>query len=554
MRSGFDAPLAEARTAAAFAEERPAPDLGSLFVRGVRRSWVWVGVLAATGAAAGLVVGLLQPNVYASSAKLFLRAGAREQVTSESLAGVEGDRRASLPTLVDELQMLSDGAIFERVAQKIGPRSILEPADPSRDDGPETSALVRLLHRVQAACLAWTSSPHACTTEDCPVCLRLAGRALVESTPVGNEPGSSVILVRTEATSPERAHAIVRALSEAFIERHRTQFSIQSLVEPNRRKVEAARATRDAAAGACVEDASAGSLEDAGPSATAILAEITGLEAELFGARVRQKAIVRQRAALSGRLADLPVEVALPGPVVLVPNEEWETQLMLKRSLLAQKQSLPLEGRTFEDMRRRAAVLEEQIEAADLALARLPKAVARDPAMRENLGHTALSTRVEDLDLEDQALVVQIESSQQRLAEQRAHLVSVRKELSIATLRRRDLDAARDAAELAYKDLAARFSVLEALGSIEAHEDPNLRVLQAATLEPEKTGPRRLALLMKGLCAGLVAGIAFAMLRQALSSVLSHPDAFERTHGVPVLGVVPEVAALRRPSGIAVVT
>jgi uncharacterized protein involved in exopolysaccharide biosynthesis len=527
---------------------RPEPDLRLSIARAVKRSWPWICALAVLGASAGLLVGVAQPNTFVSKAKLLLRVGAREQVTSESLVELDGERRAALPTMVDELQMLSDVAIFERVAHTIGPREILQPADPARDDGPPTSAPIRLLHRLQSICLSSIAPPHACDSEDCATCSRLAAKALIGDTLIVNEPGSNVILVSHTSTSPERARAVVQALAAAFIERHKEQFSIQSMVEMNRRKVDDAKQARDRAVSAFVEHVNQSNFEDVDPQVPALQTEITAIETELFGARVRSKAITRQRASLSGRLDDVPVEIEVPGPVVMIPNEEYETQLMLKRSLLGQRTSLPLEGRSIDETHRRERVIDAQLEKVDEKLKQLPKAVAQNVEMRENLGHSTLSTRVEDLDLEDQELAVKIDLLQERLTQKQTQVRDLRKGVLLEALSRKDLELARDAAESRYTQLLARFSVLEALGSIELHEDPNLRVLQAPTLDPEKVGPKRLSLLLKGLFAGLLAGMTLAFVRQKFDPTLSYPEAFERTSGVRVLGIVPDLPSLRRLS------
>lgn len=529
-------------------ETRPGPGLHLLLVRGVRRSWAWVCALVVLGVATGVVAGLVSPNRFASNAKLLLRVGTREQITSESLVGMEADRRVALPTMVDELQMLADVAIFERVARAVGPREILQPADAGRDDGPSTSAPIRLLHRLQSTVSGWWASPHDCGPEECATCLRLATKALHEDATVVNEPGSNVILLGYASTTPERAQTIVHALAAAFIERHRSQFSIQAMVEANRSRVDETRKTRDEALDAYVTYMNQNVVDDVESQVPSLQLEITALEGELFTARVRRKSILRQRDSLSGRLKAGSPELAVAGPTVMVPNEEYETQLILKRSLLAQKQSLPFESRTIEETRRRERVIDAQLAEVDRKLQTLPVAVAQSSQLLGTLGQSPLSTRVEDLDLEDQGLAVKIEAQQERLGDAQARYQEVRKQMLLATLRREDLEATRDAAEGSYKQLLARFSVLEALGQIELSEDPNLRVLQAPTLDPEKVGPKRLSLLLRGLLAGLLAGVAFAMVRQWLDRTLSHPDAFEHASDVPVLGVVPRVPSWDRPA------
>jgi uncharacterized protein involved in exopolysaccharide biosynthesis len=540
MHDGFDDPN--------LADDRPAPDLRLLVVRGVKRHWFAVCVAIALGTAGGIAAGLVQPNTYVSKAKLLLRVGAHEQVTAESFVDPDENRRSTGPTMSDELQMLSDDVLFEQVARTIGPREILQPADPRRDDDPDTSPPIALLHTLQWTAFHTITPQHSCASLECATCLRRATKTLIENTTIMNEPGSNVIQVSHVSSSPERAREVLKSLGKAFVERHREQFSMQPLVEANRHKVDEAKKARDDAVNAYIAQVNQSGFEDVDPQLPALQTAITAIETELFAARVREKAITHQRSSLSGRLEEVPAEVEVPGTTVMIPNEEYETQLMLKRGLLTQRQAVALEGRTIEETHRREKILDDQIAKADEKLKRLPKAVAQNAEMRENVGHTSLSTKVEDLELEDQELAVKIGLLQDRLTEKQTQLQEQRKKLLLATLRRKDLESARDAAESTYKQLLARFSMLESLAGLERHEDPNLRVLQPATLDPEKVGPKRFSLLLKGLFLGLALGIAYAMLRQGLERRILQPDAFERERGVPLLGVVPELPLLRRLS------
>jgi uncharacterized protein involved in exopolysaccharide biosynthesis len=154
--------------------------------------------------------------------------------------------------------------------------------------------------------------------------------------------------------------------------------------------------------------------------------------------------------------------------------------------------------------------------------------------------------------MKEQEVDVNIPAIDQRLTEKRKELSDLRKQNLSALLRQRDLESVRDAEEARYKALLQRFSALDELGNIDLHEDPNLRLLQPATFEPEKVAPNRLSLILKGLCGGLLAGLAFAVVRQRLERRLMQPETFERAHGLPVLGVVPDVASLHRLSKRAV--
>jgi uncharacterized protein involved in exopolysaccharide biosynthesis len=533
----------------AHAEPEPdaGPDLRVLLVRGVSRSLPWVILIVFLGIAAGFAIGQIQPNTFVSNAKLLLRVGAREQMSSESLFGPDEGQRATAPTMVDELQMLADVGVYEQVARKIGPREILAVADPTRDDGPLTFPLVRVLHRVQALGFRWISPPHDCPAGDCPSCLRAATKSLVKDTKITNEPGSNVILVAYTSTSPEKARAVAAALVDAFIERHRDQFSIQSLVDRNRDKVERAKKARDEAADVYIRDVDQFGGDDIDVQGPPLLAEINGVEKDLFAARVRREEIVRQRASLSERLTGIPSEVEILRPAIMVPNEEYETQLALKRTLLAQKQSVPFEIRPKEEMRQREREFDEQIAKIDERLKSIPRAVKQTTERRENVGHSTMATRIEDLDEEEQALVVKIDLLEKRLEEKQARMSEIRTKGLVAALHRKDLAAAKDVEENRYKHLLERFSVLESLASIDLNENANLTVLQQPTLDLEPVGPKQVGLVLKGLIVGMLAAAAFAMLRQRFDGKLRYPETWERARGVPVLGLVPELPSLRMP-------
>jgi tyrosine-protein kinase Etk/Wzc len=272
--------------------------------------------------------------------------------------------------------------------------------------------------------------------------------------------------------------------------------------------------------------------------------ELSVLETDLFNARMRREEIGRLRTALSNRLEGIPAEVVIQRPSVMIPNEEYETQLALKRQALTQKQEMLIQSRPSEEVRRREREFDRQIAKIDEKLKQTPKAIPQDSELQENLSHSAMEARIVDLEVEDEALPVKIGLLETRLEAKKSRLSEIQKQLLAANLERNDLKAARDAEEARYAHHLERVSVVEALQDIDANDEANLSVLQEPTLEPEKVGPRRGSLLLKGLLAGMLAGIAIAILRQRFGRRLIYPDTFERSRGLPVLGVVPHLASL----------
>jgi uncharacterized protein involved in exopolysaccharide biosynthesis len=151
-----------------------------------------------------------------------------------------------------------------------------------------------------------------------------------------------------------------------------------------------------------------------------------------------------------------------------------------------------------------------------------------------------------DPQLDEDWLNQKIKLLTDRIEEKHAQADEARKQSQIADSERKSLALERDNAANRYQRMQDRFSQAEALSAIDTNEGANLRVLQTPTLERDKVGPKRLSLLLKGLLAGLFVGSLFAILRQTLDPTLRYPELFEQSHGLPVLGVVPQSSALRK--------
>jgi uncharacterized protein involved in exopolysaccharide biosynthesis len=520
--------------------EAAGPDLRDLFVRGLSRSLPWVVAFTVIGMLAGLWVGVTQPNLFVSNTKLLLRVGARELVSSESMIGPEDESRVSGPTMFDEIQMLSDVAIFQKVALTVGPQEILRAADPSRDDDDETPAHTRLLHSFQSSMFGSLALDHDCPGATCTTCLRQATKELVTNTSIDSEMGSNVILVSYVSTSPEKAQKITQALADAFIERHREQFSIQALVEKNRGKVEQAKRERDEAAAAYIDHLNRTGLAGGDTLNPLLITELHALDKELFDAKSLRAEIQQKRASLTERAQNEPPPLVPVGPSLMVPNTQYEAQLELKRNFITQRRNLAPSNVVG------AKELDARIAAIDEVLSRMPRVVTQAADSRELMGSTAgLHGRL-DLEVDENSLDVRIQMLTERYNEKKAAADDLRRSSLTVDLERSDLADARDNAENRYKQMQDRFAVLEALSAIDINEDANLRVLQAPTLERDKVGPKRLSLLLKGMIAGFLAGAVFAVMRQRIDRRLRYPELFEAAHGLPVLGVVPQVAGLRR--------
>jgi len=316
-----------------------------LALRALWHSRYLVAGLCLLGLVFGLFQGLSKPNTYISQAKLLLRLGEREQITGESLLGASVSRESS-PTIEDEIHMLYDEEVFLRVVKHIGPHRLLEVEDPRNADGPSTPLWVRAAHSIQAVLMSAGSRTGDLSRYKQEQLAVLATDALMKDTQIVAEDNSNVITVRTVSTSPGKVQYIAGLLLEAFIDRHRDQFSLDRYLPAYRKKHDDAKAAYDAAREALAAHVTeTGFLDietqrellltgiaEAGQTIAATRSRVQGLQREL---ELTRAAIEQQRETLTAtkyaefrdRLQTLSIEI--PTGQVSVEAQEVELARLL---------------------------------------------------------------------------------------------------------------------------------------------------------------------------------------------------------------------------------
>jgi uncharacterized protein involved in exopolysaccharide biosynthesis len=525
-------------------DDRKGPDPRAFVVLALARSRRWVIGLVALGAAIGLVFAAAQPNTYTSEAKLLLRLGAREDVTAEDIAVPGAERRESRPTMQDELHMLRDATIYESVAEHLGPEMILAPSDPTRYDGPETSVLVRGMHQMQAFFLSFSNAEELAAGEPGRSGAKLAGEVIVDNTNLATDRDSNVITVTHTSTSPERAQQVTDGLTRAFIERHRSQFSIRAFLDTHRQKVLDARGTYESARKRFYEHVEQCGFVDLEVQGEALMDDVDAVERELFTARTRRDEIASERKTLAAQLANTPPLLETKTQALMGPNPEFDAQLDVKSKLLEERDELAVNPDVSTNERaRRRKEFDDLLKRVDEDLKSLPPAIVTVPpytVSAPNPEHTTLKRRIDDLDVDDQGLLTKTRKLDAHLKAQQGRLDQLAQCKNLHGMMDVSIEAEKDS----YKRLAERYAELEALSNIDLEGDANLRVLQAATLPYEKDGPDRKKVIALGIFAGCAAGTMFAFIRQLADRRLRYPSSIERQLDVVVLAVVPEVSAL----------
>ncbi len=525
-------------------DDRKGPDPRAFVLLALARSWRWVIGLVVLGALIGLIVAAAQPNTYTSEAKLLLRLGAREEVTAEDIAVAGAERRESRPTMQDELHMLRDATIYESVAERLGPEKILAPADPTRHDGPDTPVLVHGMHQMQSFFLSFSNAEELAAGEPGRSGAKLAGDVIVDNTLLATDRDSNVITVTHTSTSPESAQQVTDALTQAFIERHRSQFSIRGFLDTHRQKVLDARQTYESARKRFYEHVEQCGFVDIEVQGESLMEDLDAVERDLFAARTRRDEIASERKTLAAQLEKTPALLETETQPVMGPNPEFEAQLDVKSHLLEQRDELKLNSEvSLAERARREKEFDGLLRGIDEELATLPAVIVTVPPYKvaaPNAEHATLKRRIDDLDVDDQGLLTRTRKLDAHLRAQQGRVDQLSQCKNLHGMMDVSIEAEKDS----YRRLAERYAELEALSNIDLEGDANLRVLQAATLPYEKDGPDRKKVIALGIIGGCAAGALLAFIRQLADRRLRYPSSIERQLDVVVLAVVPEVSSL----------
>lgn len=524
-------------------EGRPAVDLTTVLLAIARSRW-WIVGAVGLGGLAGLIAGARELNTYTSEAKLQLLVGERESLKPEAFVSIDSrsmPSAQSLPTVTDEIYMLYDLAVYEQAAKRIGPERILVPPDPTATDDSDTPLGARAMHLLQSkiADRGYTFDDY-----ESPGAVLAAARTLSKDTRINAGPNSHVLFVEHTSTTPTRAKEFTVVLLEAFIERHKAQYSILPFLAEHADEIAAARQDRDTATQAYADHMTQCgfvALETQGP---AMITERSTTEEDLFDARSELEGIQVELAQLTLRLEGIPPQIDEVVPAVTGSNLEYETQYTLLRDLQAGKQLLRVQDLPLEQLRRREKEYDEGIVRARELLKGLESTEVRVPEQRTpvpNPEHVALKTRVDDLSVRQMVLERRVAQLEARLGEIELMLEQVR----VCEQEHAELLAVRDEKKTRFDELFEHYSKLEALGNIDVDGEANLRVLAAPTFNPDKVGPDRAKLLAMGLFGGAALGLFLALARLLLDPRVRYPQTVAGAFGRRVLGVVPHERGLR---------
>jgi hypothetical protein len=200
---------------------------------------------------------------------------------------------------------------------------------------------------------------------------------------------------------------------------------------------------------------------------------------------------------------------------------------------------------SIDNKNERGRILAGLIEKASTKLETMEPIITTVPqftTMLPNPRRAEHESKIVDLQAEEYGLIKLIENISASVESTEKRLETLR----VCEPIHEEFETEIRARALAYQKLSVTNAEVEALATLDVQPEANLQVWEPATLPSNKDGPRRSKFVLIGLFLGTALGCGIAVLLQMLDSRVRYPRTVEKTLGLPLLGVVPEVRSLRR--------
>jgi len=515
----FDDPFA--------AEDAPqvgrAPDPIDTIVAPLWRARRTIAITMAAGLCLGGFLSLLQPNEFSSIGKFLVRAGEREAITPEGRVIGDGGASISINTreaVANQIHLVNDPSVFQRVVADVGAPAILAPYDPSVFDDDHTSAPMHWMHQFQRY---WFGRGASCFTDssrapdNCPRCVDAAEQVVAHGINVFAEPGSSVLSVAYASHSPQLASTVVNAYLRAALAHHQQVFDVDNELQFLDEQVLQARSAADLADDRLAKYRTNCGLYNFETQSAAILSEINTLESEIAAQETRLVELRRRAEFYDSALEVEPKELRneLQQPPILNPKHGLiESHIFELRSQLAALESDRTS--TKDQIETRRQVLSDQIAQQEIDLAKEPRFLQVDPVVQ--VTHNSKYDELLQNSRAVHAEIAGIVDSQSLRSDRISALRDERDRYEDCRPRLATLERESHEASAALSQFVARREQASLVNKLDSTHLTNLRILQEATLPRTKSGPKRGRSVMIGGVLGAAIGVAWALARNFFAS------------------------------------
>ncbi len=524
-------------------------DLKVLLLYGAYRSKGRVLLFSLLGLAGGILYAGSIPNMYQSVSQVKLLPDERGGMSPGQSMGLAGNSKPYMgPGIADHVNWLNEqNSVFQTVARDLGPTWVLADSDPARYDTPRTSQVVSAWHRLQGSLLRWRKGARVAyaSGEGVSPLLTLAATDSLRGNTILRATSDWVFTVTCLANSAEKAQEINYSITQGLIAADQSfrKRANQVLIEELTVKEQEAQAALDDNALAWQQwRLSCGVFNHASAEASND-ALIDLLKADLGSKKDALPALKTKVALMKGHFADMPGTIEVVVPAVMSVNLLW---VSLKEGIretklrLAELRAQP----TTTVNRQTISSLELKFKALDEELSEEPQMIEVQSETLATVPNEAKSRLEIDLvekegDIEQ--LQIELKATEVRLKEAEGQRVKI----AACEPGHNRFSQKHNLLTEAHGKVADRRQQAKAFGDLDASELSNMRIWHEASLNPDKVKPQRSKPVLAGFGIGLALGLGLAVLRQLLDRRVRYPETVEKSLGLVMLGVVPDLRRLR---------
>jgi len=473
------------------------------------------GIIVLVALLSTVIVGLYsitRPSQYRSGGKLFVRPGSRDFVSEGAFSGAGNDARvaSSREAINNEMQVLGAPAFFELAVEKVGAETVLSPFDPNRTLHSGTTWYRKLILDLQSWWFSTTNASSDPTNVNAVVRTRMAREVLSHSVIVVPEAGASVISCYYFSHSPELAQNILNGVLEAATEMHGRVFNNIAGADRLRDELKIVEERARTAEKALRDFRSQnGIFEDYSEQLASMQAYRDQINIKLNEAAVATALLQVEQDVLKESLKTTPETRIAPGSVASVLNPEYSALTdeikLLRQALFALSQDRSTTPTTKEQ---RTEALEARVREVETHLAQTPIARELGGYVEAYPDYVRITDRLRVVELELKKL--DREHKEYKSLHKNAGVTLDKLMLAGPDLKLLELEAAQ------YRHKADNFasgiSQLQAVQRLDQLNLSSVRVIQAATYEPDGVSLGRTRILLMGMLGGTFAGMALALL------------------------------------------
>ncbi len=518
-------------------------DLKVLLLYGAYRSKGRLLVCTFLGVVGGLLYAASMPNEFQSVAQVKMLPDSRGGMTQEEAYGIGGSGKERFGPGVADLVfwMRLQDSVFSEVSQSLSPSWILGPANPTRDDTAETSPLVAGWHQLQA--FMQTKDGKAINDES-PKAIQAAAEAIRNRTLI-KRTSDWVFMLTVVSNSAVKAQVINYQLTQGFLAQHRRTRAEAGLALVKKLEADAweAQLAVETTGQEFQEFRRSCGVFDFTADWAAINALVAQKRSDLIDKGAALEGQRKLVAHLTERHAAMPDDVEVEIPATMGINPYWsgiKDKILGKRTTLAE-----LQGKAQTTVNKSAIkALTSVLEGLEGELEGVEQTVELAPA-RTDLVMNEAKFSLEVLLVEAEGERDRLESELSVLPVQLAEAEQKREEIGACKVGHADWEQRLERKTAAHQRIAARLLVARQQVKLDESGETNLKLWLEPTLNLDKIGPKRSKILLGGLAIGLLLGLGLAVMRQLFDPRVRYPETLEKTLGLKVLAVVPDLRRLR---------